>query len=134
MSKRNGKYTVPRKTCVLVLTGDYEGAEARCRLDVGMGTYLTFQRLADSEDATQLEEACRRFGDEVLTEWNLKEDSGEEIPATADGFMSMPPALCLAMVKAWSEAMTGLPAPLGEGSPSSAGDSQEPTTTKAKAL
>jgi len=126
MSKRNGKFSVPRQTCVLVLTGDYEGAEARCRLDVGMGTYFAIADI-DTGDNAQIVAACRLFGDEILIEWNLKEDGGEDVPATAGGFMSMPPALCLAMVKAWSEAMTGIPAPLGEGSPSSAEDSREPS-------
>ena len=126
MSKKNGRYNVPRKTCVLVLTGDYEGAEARCRLDVGMGTYLTFQRLTASQEPDQLEEACRSFGDDVLSEWNL-EDEGQAIPATGDGFLMIPPALATAMIQAWSEAMSGLPAPLGEGSPSSAEDSREPS-------
>jgi len=125
MSKKNGRYTVPRKTCVLVLTGDYEGAEARCHLDVGMRTYLTFQRLTDSQEPDKLEEACRRFGDDVLAEWNL-----EDIPATGEGFLMIQPALAVAMIRAWSEAMTGLPAPLGEGSPSTPGDSLEPLTTE----
>jgi len=126
MSKKNGRFSVPRKTCLLVLTGDYEGAEARCRLDVGMGTYLTFQRLTDSQEPDKLEEACRRFGDDVLAEWNL-EDDGQAIPPTGDGFLMIPPELAGSMIKAWSEAMTGIPAPLGEGSPSSAGDSLEPS-------
>jgi len=126
MSKKNGGYSVPRKTCVLVLAGDFEGAEARCRLDVGMGAYLTFQRLADAQEPDKLEEACRKFGDEVLVDWNFKDD-GEAIPADGDGFLRIPPELALAMLKAWSEAMTGLPAPLGGGSPSSEEDSQEPS-------
>jgi len=130
VSKKNGRFSVPRKTCVLVLTGDYEGAEARCRLDVGMGTYLTFQRLADSQEPDKLEEACRRFGDDVLVEWNLEDDDGRVVPATGDGFLAIPPELAVAMIRAWSEAMAGLPAPLGEGSPSSAEDSPEPSMTE----
>ena len=104
MSKRNGKFSVPRKTCVLVLTGDYDGAEARCRLDVGMGTFFAISKI-DTEDLDQIMVACRVFGDEVLAEWNLQEETGEAIPATAEGFLSLPSTLCLAMVKAWSEAM-----------------------------
>ena len=129
MSKKNGRFSVPRKTCVLVLTGDYEGAEARCRLDVGMKTYFIIAGI-DTDDKAQIIAACRLFGDEILIEWNLKEDGGEDIPATADGFMSLPPDLCLAMIQAWSAAMTGIPAPLGEGSPSSKEDSQEPSMTE----
>ena len=125
MSKKNGRYSVPRKTCVLVLTGDYEGAEARCRLDVGIGTYFAISKL-DGEDAAQVVAACQRFGDEILSEWNLEED-GKLIPATGEGFLSIPPALCLAMIQAWSEAMTGIPAPLGEGSPSLGEGSPEPS-------
>ena len=129
MSK-NGNFNVPRKTCVLVLTGEYEGAEARCRLDVGMGTYLTFQRLTDSQEPDKLEEACRRFGDDVLAEWNLKDD-GEPIPASGNGFLMIPPGLAVAMIRAWSEAMVEVPAPLGVGSPSLEEGSLEPTTTEA---
>jgi len=132
MSKKNGRWSAKPRSCVLELTGDYAGAEARCRLDIGMGAYLIFQRLTDSQDPDKLEEACRRFGDEVLIEWNIDLD-GEPLPPTADGFMRLPTSLSLAMIEAWSEAMTGIPAPLGEGSPSSGGDLQEPTTTKAEA-
>src|SRR3989304_138319 len=116
MSK-NGQFSIPRKGCVLVLTGEYEGAEARCRLDVGMGTYLSFQRLTDAQEPAKLEEACRCFGDDVLIEWNLEED-GQAIPASGNGFLMIPPALAVAMIRAWSEAMVEVPAPLGEGSPS----------------
>jgi len=111
MSKRNGSFSIPRKTCVLVLTGDYEGAEARCRLDVGLGPFFAISKI-DTNDMEQVMAACRIFGDEILTDWNLKEDR-EPIPATAEGFLSLPSPLCLAMIKAWSEAM-GASTPLVE--------------------
>ena len=131
MSKKNGRWSASPRSCVLELTGDFAGAEARCRLDVGMGAYLAFQRLVESQEPNLVEEACQRFGDEVLEEWNIDLD-GQPLPATAEGFLRMPTALALAMIQAWGEAMTGTPAPLGEGSPSSQGDSPEPTTTKAE--
>ena len=105
MSKKNGRWSAEPRSCVLVLEGDFAGAEARCRLDVGMVAYLAFQRLVDSQDPDQVEEACRRFGDEVLKEWNIDLD-GQPLPATAEGFLRMPTALALAMIKAWGEAMT----------------------------
>jgi len=114
MTKKNARYSVPRKTCVLVLTGDHEGAEARCRLDVGMGTYFAISKI-DTDDKAQIIAACRLFGDEILIDWNL-EDEGQVIPATSDGFLAIPPALATAMVQAWSEAMTGTAAPLVEAS------------------
>ena len=129
MSKKNGRWSAEPRSCLLELTGDFAGAEARCRLDVGMGAYLAFQRLTDSQDPDQLEEACRRFGDEVLIEWNVDLD-GAPLPTTAEGFLRMPTALALAMIEAWGKALTGIPAPLGEGSPSSREDSLEPSTTE----
>ena len=103
MSKKNGRYSVPRKTCALVLTGDYDGAEARCRLDVGMGTYFTIAGI-DTNQKAQIMAACQLFGDDILIEWNLNDD-GKPIPATGEGFLSLPPELELAMLRAWSEAM-----------------------------
>ena len=108
MSKTTGRWSAEPRSCVLELTGDYAGAEARCRLDIGVGAYLAFQRLVDSQDPDQVEEACRRFGDEVLKEWNVDLD-GAPLPATAEGFLRMPTALALAMIAAWGKAMTTSP-------------------------
>ena len=45
------------------------------------------------------------FGDTVLTSWNIEED-GELIPATGEGFMTLPPAFCMAIIGAWAERAT----------------------------
>ena len=104
-------FEIPRRTARIILEDDYEGAEITCALDVDMGTYFHFQGLIESEDAAHLEKAFREFGDRILIEWNLEED-GEPLPATAEGVMQLPPALALAILGKWSEAVGEAPAPL----------------------
>jgi len=130
MSEKNGLYNIEPRTCVLVLE-EFAGAEVRCRLDVGTNVWLAIFRLSNSQDPDLIDEAYRCFGDVVLKEWNIVLE-GESLPATGEGFLRMPPAIGGAMIQAWLATMTEIPAPLGEGSPSSQGDSPEPTTTKAE--
>lgn len=110
-------FEIPRRTARIILEDDYDGAEIRCALDVDMGTYFHFQGLMESSDAAQLEQAFREFGDRILIEWNL-EEGGEPIPATAEGVMQLPPALVLAILGKWGEAVGEAPAPLSKQSKS----------------
>lgn len=115
MAGTNGHYEVPRRTLRLVFEGsEYEGAEVVCRLDVPLSLFFDFQRMAvQSDDPEVTEQAFRRFGDEVLAEWNLTED-GQPVPATADGFLHQAPAFAMLILSKWIENVGQSPAPLVE--------------------
>lgn len=107
-------FEVPRRTVVFDFTGgDYEGAIVRCRLDVNLDTYLYYARVKFSPDSALdlIEAASRRFGEEILLDWNL-EDNGEPIPATADGFVKIPPALNAIIIAKWLGEVMAVPDPL----------------------
>lgn len=122
---KNGHYEVPRRTARLVFEGtDYDGAEVVCRLDVPLQMFFDFQRMVgQSDDPDVIEQAFRRFSDDVLMEWNLT-DAGKPIPATAEGFLAQPPAFAMLILTKWIEGVGAVSVPLA---PASAGS--EPVTT-----
>lgn len=103
-------YRIKRRTAVIKFEGtDFDGAEVSCVFDVSLKTLFDFQSTAESEP----ENAFRRFGDEIITSWNLEDDAGNAIPADADGLLAQPPAFANALLAKWMEAMQAPPAPLG---------------------
>lgn len=118
--KADKRFKVPRRTCRLVLDGDFKGAEAVAHFDVDLGIYFDFAGLEGSQDAEGIKQAMRRFGDIILISWNLEDEAGEPLPATADGFMRLPLNIAQALMGAWVQAVQEVPAPLEEGSTSGA--------------
>lgn len=55
----------------------------------------------------------------ALVEWNVEDDDGVPVPATLDGIKSQDADFVMVIVRAWFEAISGVPAPLGP--PSSGG-------------
>ena len=108
MTKRNGRFKIPVRTALLVFEGEMEGAEVKCRLDVPLGLYLEYAKLADTNDPAQLEEAFQRFSAEVLIDWNLEVD-GDAVPAHPDGMLKVPPAIANAILAAWSQQAMNVP-------------------------
>lgn len=107
---------VSKKTVTVELTeGDFAGARAVCAADLSLGTYLAFTRGTD--DVEKGEHVLQRFGREILIDWNLDDKDGDPLPANESGLMSVPIDLASALLKGWNEAMSGVPAPLGETSP-----------------
>ena len=66
-----------------------------------MKTFFSLQDLAS--DNKSIESAYTTFGNEILDSWNLETAEGKAIPATADGMLSIPPALAIALMSAWTE-------------------------------
>ena len=93
-------YKIPNRKLVIELA-DFEGAEVTCLLDVKMKTFFSLQDLAS--DNKSIESAYTTFGNEILDSWNLETAEGKAIPATADGMLSIPPALAIALMSAWTE-------------------------------
>lgn len=93
-------FKIPNRKLVIELA-DFEGAEVTCLLDVKMKTFFSLQDLAS--DNKSIESAYTTFGNEILDSWNLETAEGKAIPATADGMLSIPPALAIALMSAWTE-------------------------------
>lgn len=93
---------------------EIEGAEIVCVGRYRLGRILPFARMTESGDLADAETALRQFGDEVLVEWNLTDETGADLAATADGFLSLPMDLCLLIVNAWFARVTAVAAPLGQ--------------------
>ena len=93
-------FKIPNRKLVIELA-DFEGAEVTCLLDVKMKTFFSLKDLAS--DNKSIESAYTTFGNEILDSWNLETAEGKAIPATADGMLSIPPALAIALMSAWTE-------------------------------
>ena len=95
-----------------------EGAKVRVSLDMSVRDFLALQRTiagisADSasmsgEALEQWEAAYRMFAGSSLRSWDLSRDD-KAIPATVDGFMSLPFSVANSIFVAWAQALGGPP-------------------------
>ncbi|HEV8653263.1 MAG TPA: hypothetical protein VG276_28690 [Actinomycetes bacterium] len=69
-----------------------------------------------AEDLAKLGELFRTFA-AALVEWNVEDEAGQPVPATFEGLASQDADFVLVIVRAWAEAISGVPAPLGPPSP-----------------
>ena len=81
---------------------EYHGAEIKGRLDADVKTFLTLQAINDNSGSAELESAFTMFGDQIIQEWNIENEDGTTVPATGEGFLSLPPAFCLAVITEWA--------------------------------
>jgi len=95
-----------------------DGATVRVKLDMEVRDFLELQRtvaaLSDADDTDamdRMEKAFRQFASSSLVSWNLtKGDEDEPIPATEDGFLSLPFNAANAIFSTWATAL-GAPSP-----------------------
>ena len=119
---------------VEITEGNYAGTSAVCSRALSLGVYLDMTR--NDEDRTPQEvmaantSLLRRFGREILLEWNLDDRDGNPLPASEEGIMAIPMVLSGALFMQWQGALTGVGAPLGAGS-SNGTTSPEASTPKA---
>lgn len=103
----------------------FHGLEARCRM-VSFERMLSIQELLatlpDGQQQASAEETQKHlrmlanlFGD-VLTAWNLEEDDGTPVPATADQLVKEGWELVLALVMQWMHTVAGVDEALGKDS------------------
>jgi len=99
-------FIVERREAVLTFPeeSDYHGAEIRAKLDVDVRTFLELQAIGDDANAEELRDAFTLFGEAIVKEWNLQDEDNKPVPATGDGFMTLPPAFCTSVIGAWAEA------------------------------
>jgi len=117
------RFKVPRREAHITFAEDhdYHGAEIDIYLDQPLAFVFEMQQqfleASDSKDGSELElmqALLRQFGEHVLASWNLEDDAGSEIPATAEGLFTLPAAFVNTLIGKWLEEATSVPAPLGE--------------------
>lgn len=87
--------------------------------------------LVDEDAFDALDDGLRRFGDRFIVDWNINVD-GQELPATGDGLLQMPPTFQLGLLHAWlGKVRGGIDAPLGSGSPNGSTSKAASETTAA---
>lgn len=105
----------PRKIYALDFTGtDYDGLAVKMR-GLTVGEELEVDSLR-SEDGGE-----RRFFElmtSLLVEWNVEDEHGRPVPATFDGVCSQDSVMVGAILDALRTAVSGVPDPLPQSSPS----------------
>tara|TARA_R100000808_G_scaffold6135_4_gene18410 strand:+ start:3743 stop:4096 length:354 start_codon:yes stop_codon:yes gene_type:complete len=103
--KQHSPFIVERRDCLITFPEDhmFAGAEIRARLDVDIQTFLQFQTMTEASNAKEMADVFKQFGEEIVLEWNLHDEDAKAVPPTADGFMSLPPSICTAIIGAWAE-------------------------------
>ena len=97
-------FILERRSCKLTFPEDHEyyGMVIRARLDVDVKTFLDLQRLTASEDGEETKEAFLKFGNEIVLEWNLHDENAQPVEASGEGFISLPPLVCSAIIESWA--------------------------------
>lgn len=110
---------VPAATVVVTLDEPpYAGLRAVCVASASVGMMLEFQGSPEDGAWLQaLEHRCRRFGDEVLLDWNVDDKDGNPRPANVEGMLAIPSDMATALILGWLKAMQEPSGPLGEQSP-----------------
>lgn len=105
-------FRIPQREANVTFEGtDFDGAEARLRLSAPMRLLFEFQNM-DPTDPKASEHTIRTFGEKILLGWNLEDEQGVPVPATAEGLLEQPMEFSVALFRAWAEAASGIPAPL----------------------
>lgn len=87
---------------------------------VPMGDLLKLQQLdpkSASNDPKEFRELLEIFAGAML-EWNLEDDDDQPVPISVDAFLKQDLDFIFEIIKAWSDAVAGVSAPLDGGSTS----------------
>jgi hypothetical protein len=94
---------------------DLDGLVVKLRgLNTGQTLGIETAREDGSEDAVN--GMLRTYADR-LVEWNIEGDNGETLPLTLDSILGLEPDLNNKVIRAWTDAINGVPAPLDSASP-----------------
>jgi len=117
----NGIFRLPEPVVgELDLAGPWGEAIVHARLTVPLRTFLAVMAAVDSNDAVSLAPVLRTWATDYLVDWNIHDPEGKPLPATAEGFETLPFIGAVGMVTAWLRAASEIDLPLGPGSPDTA--------------
>lgn len=113
-------YRPKRKTYALDFEGtDYDGLEVRLRgLTTGELLDAMEKKDAANEDANSGEfRELLELVAEKIVDWNVEDDDGRPVEPTLAALIDQDPDFNLAIINAWTTAISGVPAPLDDASP-----------------
>ena len=115
MAKKNTKrFRLKRRTETLELTGEYEGGEIVVAVDAPISFVFRMGDISGGMPLSDQLDLVREFGDTVIQSWNLEDADGVEIPADAEGAISLPFPVALAIIETWSKYVMGTDRNLAE--------------------
>jgi hypothetical protein len=118
MGTGNGIFQLPAPVVgKLELAGPWGPAIVHARLTVPLREFLAVMAAVDSNDAVTLAPILRTWATDFLVDWNIHDEDGQPVPATAEGFGMLPFIGAIGMVTAWLSAASEVDLPLGQGSP-----------------
>ena len=100
-----------KRTMRLAFAGDLEGLEIQVN-PVSFEDLMTFLAL-ELRDPKSTEILAS-----TITEWNYEDEQGRPVTADSEGLRALPPPVLRAVIAAWTEAQSGVSAPLALGSTS----------------
>ena len=74
--------------------------------DVSIETLMNLQIDLGSGEPAQMMDACVKFGDKVLKDWDVQDNDGQDLSATGSAFVSLPMSLATAIMSTWVEQAT----------------------------
>lgn len=98
---------------------DYDGFVVLMR-SVSFGVFLEMSTLTGwnpkKMGPDEVAELRRLFGTlaSAIIEWNLLDDDDQPVPITVDGLFAQDPEMVIAVVNAWTGAMSDVSGPLGQ--------------------
>ncbi|MFF4479448.1 hypothetical protein ACFY1A_20850 [Streptomyces sp. NPDC001520] len=95
-------------------TTDYAGFECTIR-GMNLGEYMEVIRLDEVTNGA-LDSQVKRFADSLIS-WNLEDEQGNPIPATAEQVFQQDMDFMLHVAAKWMDAVHGVSAPLEQTSP-----------------
>ena len=98
-------WAIPKRDLTIKLSGDFEGAELTCKLDVSIKIFLELQKL--SADASTIVKSYEMFGDNILLNWNFTKEDGSKLPANGKGMLELTPAVAIGILEAWTTQASG---------------------------
>ena len=100
-------FVLERREAILEFPEDspHYGLEVRAKLDVDIATFLQFQQLGDDPSSEDTRILMERFASEIILEWNMHDEDAQPVSPDRDGFMSLPPSVCTAIIGAWAESV-----------------------------
>lgn len=111
---------------------DYEGLIVRLK-GLKIGSMRRLIDLMESEDEKMTVMMTGMIGTiaDSIVSWNLEDEQGAELPATAEEMEDLEFAMLFELVSRWLEKMTGPNASLGKDSPSGEKFPGQPVTMEA---
>lgn len=96
---------------------DYAGLEVQVRT-INLGQLLEARTGTSSDTSKDVLQANVELLAERIVSWNLEDEDGTPVPPTFEAMLAEDDDLIIAIINRWQAAVSGVPDPLPESSPS----------------